>query len=222
MSVRGDTMIEAFTLLGALAASTERIALGTLVLNVAHRQPAITAVAAASVSAVSARPFFLGLGAGASPTSPWAAELHAVGQPIEPLLPRRHARVEHVIETCRRLWADDRGPELATVPRPAPPVEIHVGVGSLALAVVAGRLADAVNVPWSHSRRDDLLRAARAAAEGAARARALGVTTYLPWDAGLLDPDHPQRRAMAAAGVDRVILLVRHAATEALAVGPST
>ena len=71
-SVNGDTMLEAFSLLGALAAVTERVALGTLVLNVAHRRPAITAVGAASISTISGRPFYLGLGAGASPASPWA------------------------------------------------------------------------------------------------------------------------------------------------------
>jgi len=222
VSVRGDTMLEAFTLLGALAASTERIALGSLVINVAHRAAAITAVAAASVTAVSGRPFFLGLGAGSSPSSRWSAELRAVGQPIEPLLPRRHAHVEQVIETCRRLWADDRAPELATVPRPSPPTEIHVGVGSVALATLAGRLADAVNVAWFHPGRDDLVRAARTAAERADRRRPLGLTTYVPWDAGLLDPGHPERRAMSVAGIDRMILLVRDADLATLAAGPAT
>lgn len=208
VSVRGETMLEAFSLLGALAAVTERIALGTLVVNVAHRRPAITAVAAASVSMISGRPIFLGLGAGASPDSRWAAELHAVGQAVEPALERRHQAVERTIATCRRLWASDRPEALATVPRPVDGSEIHVGASSSRLAGLAGRWADAVNVPWSHPRRDDLIAAARTAAVEAGRP-VIPVTTYTPWVEGIVDPEHPTRRAMTAAGVSRLVLLIR-------------
>lgn len=207
-SVRGDTMLEAFSLLGALAAVTERVSLGTLVLNVAHRRAAITAVAAATVSTISGRPILLGLGAGASPTSPWAAELHAVGQAVEPSLARRHDAVADTIETCRRLWADERDEELATVPRPAPGSELHVGASGPGLARLAGRLADAVNIPWAHPQRDQLLAAARDAAAAVGRPP-IPVTTYTPWVDGITDPDHPTRRAVAAAGVSRLVLLVR-------------
>lgn len=207
-SVRGHTMLEAFTLLGAFAAVTERIALGTLVLNVAHRQPAVTAVAAASVSQISGRPVHLGLGAGASPTSPWAFELHAVGQRVEPSLPRRHAVVEQVIDTVRTLWALDRPADLATVPRPHPGSQLHVGASSIALAELAGRRADGVNVSWGHPRRDELIAAARSAAVVAERPP-VSVSAYAPWDDALLDAEHPTRRAMAAAGLDRLVLTVR-------------
>ena len=215
LSVNGTSMLEAFTLLGALAASTERIALGTLVLNVFHRQPAITAVAAATVQAIAGRPMMLGLGAGSSPDSPWAAESRAAGQAIEPSLSRRHARVEQVITTCRRLWSVERDEALATFPLPVPPPSLHVGASGPALAALAGRLADGVNVPWSHRRRDELFAAA-------ARADRIVPTplvrsTYMPFADGVLAEDAPERRAMAAAGIERLVLLVRHPDPHALA-----
>src|SRR4051794_135898 len=62
----GATMLECFTLLGALAASTTRIGLGSLVVNVANRLPAVMAQSAASVQILSDGRFRLGLGAGAA------------------------------------------------------------------------------------------------------------------------------------------------------------
>lgn len=63
----GTTMVECFTLLGALSAATERIGLGSLVVNVANRHPAVMAMSAASVQTLSGGRFTLGLGAGAAP-----------------------------------------------------------------------------------------------------------------------------------------------------------
>jgi hypothetical protein len=75
-SLNGDRMLECFTTLGALAATTTGLELGTMVVNMSLREPAVVVAAAASVQRISGRPFLLGLGAGAGPTSPWAAELH--------------------------------------------------------------------------------------------------------------------------------------------------
>jgi alkanesulfonate monooxygenase SsuD/methylene tetrahydromethanopterin reductase-like flavin-dependent oxidoreductase (luciferase family) len=208
LSVNGTSMLEAFTLLGALAASTERVALGSLVINVAHREPAITAVGAASVQAIADRPVFLGLGAGASPDSPWAAELRAAGQPVEPSVERRHARVEAVIAACRSMWSPEREAALATFPQPLAPPQIHVGASGRALARLAGRLADGLNVPWAHPRRDELF--AAAAAVDRLVPSPLVLTTYAAFDESWLDRGHPQRLGMAAAGIERLILLVRH------------
>jgi alkanesulfonate monooxygenase SsuD/methylene tetrahydromethanopterin reductase-like flavin-dependent oxidoreductase (luciferase family) len=220
LSVNGTSMLEAFTLLGALAASTDRLALGTLVVNVFNRQPAVTALAAASVQAIGARPMFLGLGAGGAPASPWSAEMHAVGQPVEASLPRRHARVEQTIDTCRRLWDPRRPAELATFPRPDPPPQLHVGASGVALATIAGRRADGLNVAWSHPRREELVGAARAARASLGPASDLGdlvVTTYAPWRAELLDASHAERQEMDGLGIERLILMVRHPDPAALA-----
>lgn len=221
LSVNGTSMLEAFTLLGALAASTERIALGVLVLNVFNRQPAIAAVGAASVQAIAGRRVLLGLGAGSSPDSPWSAEMRAVGQVVEPSLARRHARVEQTIALCRRVWDPQRPPELATMPLPDPPPELHVGARSVALATLAGRVADGINVAWTHPRRDEFLHAARAArSERAAGLAGLIVSVYAPWREDLLDPEHPERTEMAALGVDRLVLIVRHPDPAVLAAAP--
>jgi len=93
MALGGTTSLEAVTLLGALATSTTSIPLDSLVLNVVNRQSAVVAVGAASVTAIAGRQVLLGIGAG-PPDSRWAAELHAVGQPIEASRPRRHDQVD--------------------------------------------------------------------------------------------------------------------------------
>lgn len=208
MALGGTTALEPFTLLGALAASTTTVALGTLVLNVFNRQPAVVAVGAASVAAIGRRLVLVGVGAGSGPASRWAAEMHAVGQRVEASLPRRHAQVERVIDTCERIWSPTRAPDLATFPLPHPRPELHVGASSTSLAAIAGRRAHGVNVAWLHPRRDEVLasaREARVAAHGTTDG--FSCTTWAPWVDGVLDAEHPQRRAMAAAGIDRLILI---------------
>ncbi|HEX6659625.1 MAG TPA: LLM class flavin-dependent oxidoreductase, partial [Ilumatobacter sp.] len=204
ISVRGDHMFEAFTLLGALAASTATIELGTLVANVNNRTPAVLALAAASVDAIAERRFHLGIGAGAAPGTRWATEMYAVDQAIVPTAAARHAALEQVLDTLERLWSPTRDPELATFPLPRRRPAIIVGVGGTELAAIAGRKASGVNVPWHHPRRDELLAAAEAAAHGR---RDFLLTAWTIWDDGLLDPDHPERRAAAARGIERLVLL---------------
>jgi alkanesulfonate monooxygenase SsuD/methylene tetrahydromethanopterin reductase-like flavin-dependent oxidoreductase (luciferase family) len=205
-SLGGEQMLEAFTLLGALAATTRSIGLGTMVANVASRQPGLLAVAMASVAAIAQRRVFLGIGAGTSPDGRWATEMHAVGQPIEPTLPRRHAVVERVLDLVDAMWSADRDPKWDTFPFPHPRPPVIVGVGSVTLAQVAGRRADGVNVAWHHPRRDDVLAAARGAFADSGRAGDFTLTTWTRWDDTLLDEDHPQRRAMGDRGIDRLVL----------------
>ena len=204
ISTRGDHMFEAFTLLGALAASTTTIELGTMVANVNNRTPAVLALAAASVDAIADRRFHLGIGSGAAPDSRWATEMRAVDQPILPTAASRHAAVEHVLDTLERLWAPTRDPKLATFPLPRRRPAVIVGVGGTELAAIAGRKASGVNVAWHHPRREELL----AAAEAAAGERSdFLLTAWTIWHDALLDPDHPERRAAAARGIERFVLL---------------
>ena len=77
--MQAPDMPECFTLLGALAGVTSTIELGPLVVNVGNRHPAILANSAATMQQISGGRFVLGLGAGASPNSPFAAERRAIG-----------------------------------------------------------------------------------------------------------------------------------------------
>jgi len=141
-------LLECFTLLGALAAATTSIGLGSLVANVANRHPAVMVAAASSVQRISGGRFHVGIGAGAAPTSPWAREHHARGMQLHSNIADRHAAV---VEQINGLRGVDGLP-------------IMVGVNSIELATIAGTHADGVNVRLSSSAADEHIAAARAAA----------------------------------------------------------
>jgi alkanesulfonate monooxygenase SsuD/methylene tetrahydromethanopterin reductase-like flavin-dependent oxidoreductase (luciferase family) len=202
VALGGDTMLEAFALLGALAELTERIELGTLVANVWNRQPGTLVSAAAAIGIMSGRLFHLGLGAGTAPGSRWAVEQVAAGHQLEPDVERRHARVADVLELCQRQWSDDRDAAESSFPLPRPRPTTIVGVNSIALSEMAGRSADGINVPWRHDRRDAFLDAANAIAGERPFLR----TTYTTFERDLLDPEHPDRVAMAERNIDRLVL----------------
>ena len=202
-SLGGDTMLETFTLLGALAVATSTIELGTMVVNVHNRTPATLAVAAMSITAIADRPLHLGLGAGSRPGTRWSAEMDAIGQPIPATAAERHTRLVEVLDVLDRLADPERPPELATFPRPRHPMPVVLGVNGPALAALAGRRTDGVNVGWDHPRRDELFAVAVAAHGGR---DGLELSTWATWSTDLLDPDHPTRRQMA--GLDRLVLVV--------------
>jgi alkanesulfonate monooxygenase SsuD/methylene tetrahydromethanopterin reductase-like flavin-dependent oxidoreductase (luciferase family) len=186
-----------------LATTTTAIGLGTLVANVWNREPGVLAVAAASVCEIADRPILLGLGAGTSPTSKYAAEQHAVGATVASKLAERHARVVTVLDLLDTMFDDDRPDEFATFPLPHHRPTTLLGVNSVQLATLAGSRAGGVNVWWGHPRSGEFLAAADAArADDAPFVR----TAYEWWDDDLLDSRHPIRLAMEAAGIDRLIL----------------
>src|SRR2546423_5841940 len=102
----GPGVPEAWTVLTALAEATHRISLGPLVLNVANRHPGLLANMAATLQQVSGGRLLLGLGAGGSRTTPYAAEQLGLGLAVEPDRVRA-ARVVEAIEVMRRLWSGD-------------------------------------------------------------------------------------------------------------------
>ncbi len=90
---------EAWTLLAALAAATDRVALGPLVACVAFHPPALLAKMAATIDEVSGGRFTLALGAG------WnEAEFRAFGLPFD----HRVARFEEAFAIVRQLLAGQR------------------------------------------------------------------------------------------------------------------
>src|SRR3989475_10878402 len=146
---------EAWTVLTALAEVTRRIALGPLVLNVANRHPGVLANMAATLQAVSGGRLLLGIGAGGSRRTPYAAEQQALGQSIERDEVRAR-RVAEAIELLRGVWSGQSG---FLKPEPAPP--IIVGGFGPRMAGIAGRHADGFNTQAMHPRLGDLVRLAR-------------------------------------------------------------
>jgi alkanesulfonate monooxygenase SsuD/methylene tetrahydromethanopterin reductase-like flavin-dependent oxidoreductase (luciferase family) len=201
-SMGGDQSFDAIAWLGALAAVTERIELGSLVVNVWNREIGVSAVAAATIAEISRRRFWFGIGAGTSPSSSFAWEQQMVGARIEPSMERRHDRLEALCALCDRIWRTEAS-AMPTFLRPMHLPQRIVGVNSVRLSSITGRVADGINVAWRHPRRDEFLAACRSAVDD----RPFTWTTYVPWSDGIEDPDHPDHRAMQAAGMDRIIIL---------------
>jgi alkanesulfonate monooxygenase SsuD/methylene tetrahydromethanopterin reductase-like flavin-dependent oxidoreductase (luciferase family) len=202
VALGGSSMLEAFSLLGALAEATQTIELGSMVVNVWNREVGTLLTAAASITHLSGRQVHLGIGAGSSPGSAWAAEQRAVDARVEPRLSVRHDRVRHVLDLADAMWSSDRDERFATFPLPSPRPLTIVGVNSVALSRLAGARADGINVQWNRPGRDEFLDAADAAAGD----RPFMRTAYLPYDRDLFDPTHPTRLAMSARRIDRLVL----------------
>jgi alkanesulfonate monooxygenase SsuD/methylene tetrahydromethanopterin reductase-like flavin-dependent oxidoreductase (luciferase family) len=144
------SVLECWTTLAATGAATERIALGSLVINVMNRHPALLARMATTLHEVSGGRLILGIGIGGHP-----AEHEAYGIDF-PDVPERVARLEEAVAVLRALWTG--GPvtrlghfyplrEAVALPvtHPAPP--ILVGAQSPAGARLAARLGDGWTTP---------------------------------------------------------------------------
>jgi probable F420-dependent oxidoreductase len=136
---------EPIAALGAVAAVTERIHVGSLVLDNGLRNPVLTAKAAASLLRLSGGRLELGLGAGYV-----VANFAAAGVAFA----RGSERIDQLaesIELMRRLWTDEkttftgRFSQVTDSPRVAPePVspKLLVGGGGPRTMRLAGRIAD--------------------------------------------------------------------------------
>jgi F420-dependent oxidoreductase-like protein len=95
-------MFEAYTLLGAIAARTSRVNLGTLVTGVTYRHPAILAKIVTTLDVISRGRAFLGIGAA------WFDVEHdALGVPFPPVKERMD-RLEEAIQICRAMFRGER------------------------------------------------------------------------------------------------------------------
>lgn len=92
--------LETWTVLTWLAAGTSRIGLGTNVLGLPYRNPAVTAKMAESLDRLSGGRLVLGLGAGGTD-----AEFQAFGLPVRPPREKIDA-LEEALEVIRRLWTE--------------------------------------------------------------------------------------------------------------------
>ncbi|MBI1816476.1 MAG: TIGR03560 family F420-dependent LLM class oxidoreductase [Deltaproteobacteria bacterium] len=145
--------LEAWTVMAATAAITERLKIGTLVLCNSYRNPALLAKMAASLDAVSNGRLIFGIGAG------WMdEEYRAYGYPF-PSVRTRIEQLDEGLEIITRMFREPRATfqgkyyavaDAANNPKPAqqphPPILIG-GAGEKRLLRVVARHADIWNCP---------------------------------------------------------------------------
>ncbi len=170
-----DGIHEAWTLLAALAASTERAELGTIVLGTGFRPPALLAKMAATLDEVAAGRLILGLGTG------WhEPEYTAFGYPFDHRAGRFDEALQVILPllrgervTLHGRWHDvDDAVLIPPPPRPARlPGRIPILIAAKGERVLrlTARYADAWNAAWFgfptdrfHERRADLVAACEA------------------------------------------------------------
>ena len=132
----GETqpMLEGYTLLGALAARTERVRLGTLVTGVTYRNPAILAKIVTTLDIISRGRAVLGIGA-----AWYDVEHEGLGVDFPPVKERMD-RLEEAVQICRLMFTEERPSfegkyyrikDALNLPRPIQPggPEIMIGGG---------------------------------------------------------------------------------------------
>src|SRR5438270_5627169 len=147
-----DKMLEGYTLLGPLAARTQRVTLGTLVTGVTYRNPALLAKEVTTLDIVSSGRAVLGIGA-----AWYDVEHEGLGVDFPPV-PERMDRLEEAVQICRLLFTEDRPSfdgryyrikEARNLPRPVQPGGPKIMIGGSGpkrtLRAVA-RYADISNV----------------------------------------------------------------------------
>ncbi len=161
--------------LGALAARTERVLIGTSVLTPTFRyHPAVVAQAFATLGCLAPGRVVLGVGSGES--------LNEV--PLGAAWPdgkERFARLKEAVQLIQKLWAEDRVTHEgqfyrtgnATIyDKPEQPVPIYIGASGPSATRLAGRIADGFITTSGKGRElytDTLLPAVREGAEKAGR-----------------------------------------------------
>ncbi len=141
---------EPVTALAAVAATTTRLKVGSLVYGVDYRHPIVLAKAAATLQLLSGGRHEFGLGAG------WmTSDYQEAGIPHD-RAGLRIERLEEAIRIIRSTWSEDatdfagahyriQKAQAAVLPRPAPP-RILIGGGGPKVLAVAGRNADIVGI----------------------------------------------------------------------------
>ena len=146
---------EAWSLLAALAATTERATLGTIVTCTGFRPPGLLAKMAHTVHEMSGGRLLLGLGAG------WhEPEYAAFGYPFD----RRFSRFEEAFAIITAMLREGRSTFSGTfhstvdaplLPTPTlPPPPIMIGTHGAKMLALTARHADAYNTAW-HGRPGD-------------------------------------------------------------------
>ena len=214
-----EITFEAFVAISALAAETARVRLGHLVLCAGYRNPALLAKMIATLDVVSGGRAELGLGAG------WKEDEYLAYGFGFPSLKTRMAMLEDALEITSRMLAPGRttyeGPtasvrDAINVPRGVqePRIPILVGGnGPNRTWRLAARFADELNLDWLSPEEVTEARPvidSRCAEIGRdPRTLRLSVNIGRPQSAIEGAPRVDLLRRYAAAGVDRVMTLVR-------------
>jgi alkanesulfonate monooxygenase SsuD/methylene tetrahydromethanopterin reductase-like flavin-dependent oxidoreductase (luciferase family) len=143
-----EGMHEAWTIVSAVAAITERVQIGTLVLCTSFRSPGLTAKMAVSVDEVSAGRMILGLGAG------WQdPEYDAFGFPRDHRVARFEESIQIIVPLLRgeRVTFDGRyhtTRDARLVPPARRRIPVLVAGEGPRMVRLAARHADAWNTAW--------------------------------------------------------------------------
>jgi F420-dependent oxidoreductase-like protein len=155
-----ESMLEAYTTLGFMAAHTRRARLGTLVTGVHYRHPGVLIKQVTTLDVLSAGRAWLGIGAG------WyERESVGLGVPFPPLR-ERFERLEETLQVAHRMFRGETDPYYgkrlqlaeplnspAPISQPHPPILIGGGGERKTLRLVA-QYADACNLFTRYPRRD--------------------------------------------------------------------
>lgn len=188
VGTRGRGSNDAWAILAALAARTERIRLGTLVSPVTFRHPTVLAKLATTVDDISSGRVDLGLGAGW-----WEEEHRTHGFGFPPVAERmqmleEQLEIVHGLLTNERFSFAGRHYELADceflfkpVQRPHPPIIVG-GNGGPRIARLVARWADEFNtVGGSPQEVAERITRVRDAVDAAGRDQSTVVTSLMTW-----------------------------------------
>ena len=173
-----DPMLEAYTLLGGIAARTERVNLGTLVTGVTYRNPAVLAKIVTTLDVISKGRAFLGIGAA------WFdVEHEALGVDFPPVK-ERFDRLDEALQICTAMFRGEnptfegvhyRVKDAHNVPQPVreggPPILIG-GQGEKRTMPLMARFADHANLMAEPAVLDAKMAALDAACRAEGRDRA--------------------------------------------------
>ena len=140
---------EAWTLLSAVAAATERVVLGTIVLATSFRNPALLAKMATTLDAISGGRLVLGLGCG------WhEPEYRAFGYPFDHRVDRFEEALQVITPLVREgsvtfAGAYYQAEDCVILPRgPRPRIPLLVAAKGPRMLRLTARFADAWNTAW--------------------------------------------------------------------------
>ncbi len=144
------SMLEGYVTLGALAAVTKRVELGTLVTGVTYRNPALLAKQIASLDALSGGRIILGIGAA------WYDVEHAAYGWEFPPVKERFERLSEAVAICRGMFDNEtftftgshyNVAEARVAPRPQRRIPIMIGgSGEKKTLRMVAELADLCNI----------------------------------------------------------------------------